>query len=159
MSQIPDEKYHLLIRSKANRSLVDGGLLWDKLSGEQSQGTYQITVEGNHRKQISKRLATIEVRYLCTSVKRPATAVGNTIRETKLYAVEAREINTTEKSPVLWRLITTYPIETYEDACLIIQWYACRWLIEQVFRLLKNQGFDIESSELEEGWQLESYVY
>jgi len=154
LSQIPDENYHLLIRSKANRSLVDGGLLWDKLSREQSQGTYQITVEGNHRKQISKRLATIEIRYLCTSVKRPVTAVGNTIQETKLYAVEAREIDTDEKSPVLWRLITTYPVETYEGACLIVQWYACRWLIEQVFRLLKKQGFDIESSELEEGWAI-----
>jgi len=50
-------------------------------------------------------------------------------------------------------------VETYEDACLIVQWYACRWLIEQVFRLLKKQGFDIESSELEEAGQLESYVY
>lgn len=152
LSQVPDEKHHLLIRSKANRNLADGGQLWDILAKQESKGSYQITVEGDIRKQIHKRLATIEIRYLYTSVKRPISAIGNTTKEAKLYAVEAREINTQEKSPILWRLITTYPVENYETACLIVQWYACRWLIEQVFRLLKKQGFDIESSELEEGW-------
>ena len=152
LSQVPDEKHHLLIRSKANRNLVEGGQLWDTLGKQESKGNYQITVEGDNRKQINRRLATIEIRYLYTAVKRSASAVGNTTKETKLYAVEAREIDTEEKNPILWRLITTYPVENYETACLIVQWYSCRWLIEQVFRLLKKQGFDIESSELEEGW-------
>ena len=152
LSQIPDKKYHLLIRSKANRNLVEGGSLWGTLSKQESKGCYRIEVEGNQRKQISKRIATIEIRYIHTAVKRPHTAIGNKTSETELYAIEAREVNATGASPILWRLITTYPVKTYEDACRIVQWYACRWLIEQVFRLLKKQGFDIESSELEEGW-------
>jgi DDE family transposase len=154
LSRVPDEKHHLLIRSKANRILVGGGQLWDTLGKQDNVGTYQIAVAGDNRKHVTRRIANIEVRFLHTSVKKSHTAIGNTTKEVELYAVEAREVNTKEKNPILWRLITTYPVTNFEEAYQIILWYACRWLIEQVFRLLKKQGFDIESSELEEGWAI-----
>ncbi len=34
---------------------------------------------------------------------------------------------------------------------MIIEWYSYRWMIEEVFRILKKEGFDIEASELESG--------
>ena len=34
---------------------------------------------------------------------------------------------------------------------LCIDWYTCRWIIEEVFRILKKEGFDIEASELSKG--------
>lgn len=40
----------------------------------------------------------------------------------------------------------------------IVNWYTARWYIEQVFRLLKKQGFGIEESELESGWALRKLV-
>ncbi len=154
LSTVPDEKHHLLIRSRCNRHLTDGGLLWDTLTKRKAQGTYIINVEGDKRKQMNKRKATIEIRYLQTSVKRSASALGNKIPETLLYAVEAKEINSKQSNPIQWRLITTYPVTCFEDACLIVEWYSCRWLIEQIFRLLKHKGFNIEASELEEGWAI-----
>jgi hypothetical protein len=154
ISTVPDEKHHLLIRSKANRSLKEGDRLWDALSRETPCGTYQIIIEGDKRKKLTKRTATIEIRYCKTSIKRPSTAIGNKVNEVTIYAVEAREINGKESKSVLWRLITSYPVLSYEDACMIVQWYSCRWLIEQVFRLLKHKGFNIEASELEQGWSI-----
>ncbi len=154
LSRVPDKKHHLLIRSRCNRYLTDGGLLWDTLSEGKAQGTYTINVEGDKRKQLNKRKAVIEIRYLQTSVKRSASALGNKVAETILYAIEAKEINTEESNPIQWRLITTYPVTCFEDACLIVEWYSCRWLIEQIFRLLKHKGFNIEASELEEGWAI-----
>lgn len=36
----------------------------------------------------------------------------------------------------------------------IIEIYRTRWNIEQIFRLLKKQGFQIENSELTSGWAI-----
>jgi hypothetical protein len=154
LSTVPDEKHHLIIRSKANRNLAEGGLLWDRLGQTESSGTYQIKIEGDSRKKVTKRDATIEVRFVKTSIKRSASADRNTAESTGLYAVEAREINSSVANPILWRLITSYPVLSYTDACMIVQWYSCRWLIEQLFRLLKHKGFNIEASELEQGWSI-----
>ncbi len=154
LSTIPDKKHHLLIRSKANRNIKDGGHLWDELSQAKAQGHYEINVEGDKRKQVIKRTATIEIRYVQTVINRSNSAIGNKVKEVSLFAIEAKEINSKALNPIKWRLITTYPITCYEDACLIVEWYSCRWLIEQVFRLLKKKGFDIESSELEQGWAI-----
>ena len=52
------------------------------------------------------------------------------------------------------RLFTTHEVTTVQDALQIIEWYNQRWYIEQVFRLLKMQGFQIESSQLETGWAI-----
>ena len=49
---------------------------------------------------------------------------------------------------------TTHTITTYEEAIAIVNNYRQRWYIEQLFRLLKNKGFKIESSELETGWSI-----
>ena len=154
LSTVPDEKHHLIIRSKANRNLTEGGLLWDTLSQTESSGAYQIKIEGDSRKKVTKRNATIEVRFLKTSIKRSTSAGKNTARSTPVYAVEAREINSNAANPIVWRLITSYPVSSYADACMIVQWYSCRWLIEQLFRLLKHKGFNIEASELEQGWSI-----
>jgi hypothetical protein len=154
LSTVPDSKHHLLIRSKCNRHLTAGGLLWNTLSEAKARGTYKIKVEGDKRRQINKRQATIEIRYIQTFVKRSTSALGNKVPHTPLYAVEAKEINSNQSNPILWRLITTYPVTCFEDACLIVEWYSCRWLIEQIFRLLKHKGFNIEASQLEKGWAI-----
>lgn len=51
-------------------------------------------------------------------------------------------------------MLTTYCIERYDQAIDIIELYRKRWHIEQLFRLLKKQGFETEESELETGWAL-----
>ena len=48
-------------------------------------------------------------------------------------------------SPVHWRLLTTHKVETVIDALFVVDLYRRRWAIEQVFRTLKTQGFDIEA--------------
>jgi hypothetical protein len=66
--------------------------------------------------------------------------------------VEAKEIGKT--NGICWRILTTHPITTIEQAKQIIEWYKQRWFIEEVHRLLKNKGFKIEDSQLESGWAI-----
>jgi len=65
--------------------------------------------------------------------------------------VERAETVVGKEEPVHWRLLTTHEIDTPEKAREIIQWYCWRWNIEQLFRTLKSQGLDVESSQIERG--------
>ena len=100
----------------------------------------------------------LEVRFVRVELAAPNS--GSYKGSSQLvYAVEAKEVSSEPQLPpgvesVHWRLLTTWPVEDYETARMIIEWYTCRWLIEQVFSLLKQEGFDIEGSELEQGWAI-----
>jgi hypothetical protein len=45
-------------------------------------------------------------------------------------------------------LITTVAVDSFEDACRILSWYCCRWVIELLFRVLKS-GCKTEERQLE----------
>jgi len=152
---IPDDKTHLLIRSRDNRKLADGTYLYDALALEALAGTYDIKVENDKRKQKKARTATIEVRYKKVSIQKPSGKISKKLPDQlELYAVEAKEINGPKKDSIKWRILTTHPVTTFEEALAVINKYRQRWYIEQVFRLLKKQGFKIEDSELTSGWAI-----
>jgi len=80
--------------------------------------------------------------------------MGNPIKSFKLYAIEAKEVTPnlpSTQSPILWRLLTTHPIESLQQALQCIEWYKQRWLIEELFRVMKTKGFQVESSQLGSG--------
>jgi hypothetical protein len=151
-AQIPDEKTYLLVRSRINRNLSSQGKLWDELDKTAASGAYTVLIGSDSHSNEPARQAEIQVRFIKASVKAPTR--NKTATSQTLYAIEAREINSAAKEPVLWRLITNWPVENFDQARMIIEWYTCRWVIEEVFRLLKKEGFDIERSEMESGWAI-----
>ena len=46
--------------------------------------------------------------------------------------------------PVFWQLLTTHPVEDAAKAWQVVDWYRQRWIIEQFFRTLKQQGLQLE---------------
>lgn len=151
---IPDEKTHLLIRSSTNRNVAGNKKLFESLAECALAGTYSIPISGDKRKNQLKREALIEVRFSEVEIKKNALLSKDLPEKIKLYAVEAKEVNSQAENPVCWRLLTTVPVSTFEEALLVIEWYSWRWIIEELFRILKEEGFNIEASELENGWSI-----
>ncbi len=151
-----DGKFFLLVRSNHNRRLEQGIKLWDYIDGLPIAGHYTTTISYQHKDKTRKqREATIAVRIGKVKLKKPhkkaAPMPGSSV---ELTVIEAREINTDFEEPILWRLYTTWPVEDFEQAHMVIEWYRCRWFIEEVFKVLKKECFNIEGSELESGWSI-----
>ncbi len=146
---VPDERTQLLIRAKSNRRLPEGDRLFDRMAEGEALGTYQFPVSADVRKKQAKRTATLEVRITEVVLQNTSRTAKNIAPTVTVYAVEAKEVGLKKAAtPICWRLLTTLKITTLQEALLIIEWYTWRWMIEEVFRLLKKEGFDIEASEL-----------
>lgn len=68
-----------------------------------------------------------------------------------LNFVEVSEVDPPQgEPPVLWRLVTTEPIDTPEQIEQVVDYYRTRWLIEEFFKCLKTgmnyQGLQLESA-------------
>jgi transposase-like protein len=153
-ARIPDQKTFLLIRSRTDRKLESNEQLWARLSQAAVLGQYKLDIAADHRRKTPARKATIEVRSVAVKVKPPVAYKGKDADWVSLHAIEAKEVNDSIEEPVHWRLVTTWPISSFDDCVCAIEWYTWRWQIEEVFRTLKKERYDIESSELECGWAI-----
>ncbi|WP_162056526.1 IS4 family transposase, partial [Pontibacter pamirensis] len=144
--RVPDgEKTHLLVRSSADRLLAGGGKLSTALADLPEAGIHRLTLKGDVRTGRQQREAELQVRHSKVRLR-----LGQ--REKELYVVEAKEANTPQgQKPVYWRLLTTHAVESLEQALQVLCWYSMRWNIEQVFRLLKHKGLDVEALQVETG--------
>ena len=49
-----------------------------------------------------------------------------------------------------WRLLTSHTVTSLAEVKRIVGFYRRRWDIEQVFRVMKTRGFDVEAAPFEE---------
>jgi hypothetical protein len=137
---------HLLVRVQHNRQ-VQGPekKLWPLLSG-QAVGA-RMEVQTPRQTGRPARRAVLSLRFL------PVTLAAPMLKEDRpplsLWAVEAREEHPPGGcAPILWRLLTTLPVETGPQAAEKVQWYAQRWQIEVLHKVLKS-GCQIQQRQLE----------
>lgn len=156
--RLPDERTDVLVRAKSNRwVLTESGekeKLNDYLFKQESCFDDHIEIKGNKRK---KRIAEVEVKFVKCTLRwhdRQKVRLKNNPDGVKITAIEVKEISHKGyegEPPLLWRLITTSNIETADQIKEQIRIYEQRWRVEEFFKLLKSDGFDIESTELESG--------
>jgi hypothetical protein len=158
-SCIPDERTQLLIRNRDNRILDDGSRLHDVLKQSKPLGQYDIQLHADLRKEKVKRVARVEIKSIKVVIKKPASLRRKDVAdELTVYAIEVQEINNTHKDRICWRILTTKETTTFKQALDIVHKYKLRWYIEQLFRLMKKQGFNIEQTQLESGWAIRKLV-
>lgn len=160
MSQLPKQSSaDVLIRIQQNRRLktLDGNSvkLYEDIERQPSLGIVNLRITGDARKR-KKRIAHLEVKSTSYYIKRSAHIKDKSKypKELKMQIVQVREqpcsVPMGEK-PIIWRLWTSEPVENFNKAVELLNCYISRWHIEEAFRLLKTEGFDIESTELESG--------
>lgn len=158
-TELADETTDLLVRSRVDRNLKSGtGKLHSELAKQSSAGLVRVDLAAN--KSRAKRTAEIEVRYCKVEIKAPKRYKG-TCESLWMYAVEAREVTTNlpaGQQPIIWRLLTTHTVECFEQAQQCIEWYKQRWLIEELFRVIKTKGFQIESTQLGNGAAIKKLI-
>jgi hypothetical protein len=155
-SRMPGLGRQLLINSRGDRCIAEGcGKLRAHLAEQEPIGEYSLKLEADRRKQYPPRVAKLVVRSAVVHLLRPSRPfTSNEPQMVAVTAIYVRELDQTIPNGhpgIDWMLLTTHTVEDFEDAREIIGWYVRRWNIEQLFRLLKHQGLQLESSQLESG--------
>lgn len=151
------ETVDFVVRASHDRVLIEGGTLFAVPAAWQALGTAQVKV-APRRPGDKGRTATVVLKAGTVTIKRPRSTPDRQDAATlTLGLVEVRE-NATPLAgagqPLLWRLVTTLPVATLADAQEVVRLYRLRWRIEEVFRILKSDGLDLEDSQLETAGRL-----
>jgi len=166
--RIPDGHTHLLTRARHDRQLEGSGTLSQWLAAQPVMANmaldvpkraagkaFQSTDGGRSRKHTAHR-AHMELRFGQVSIARPQGCKADHASIT-LRVIEVRESLDTvppDELPIHWVLLTSHEIQAAELALEVVGWYQQRWQIEQLFRTLKQQGLETESSQLEQATEL-----
>jgi len=146
---VPEADFQVLARVMKDRLLDDGGKLFAAAAAFPPAGRQRITLPARGPGQPG-RTAVVELRYGTVAIRRPDHADDAGLPPSlSLRAVEVREIDPPGEAEALhWRLLTTHSIADAAAAWKIVGWYQQRWIIEQLFRVMKSQGLQLEDSQI-----------
>jgi hypothetical protein len=149
-ARLPAPGFDLITRAMQDRALNDGGRLysagvdWD-IAGERM---LDLPARGPQR---PARHARVSLRFGAVELRRPQGTKDRDLPASVILAL----VEVVERDPppgieaIHWRLLTTHRVGNAAQAWHIVDWYTQRWVIEQLFRTLKNQGLKIEDSQLD----------
>jgi len=144
---------HLLIRAKHDRGVADQAeRLFETIQGQPIAGYLHVQLP--RQKERAPREAKLAIRF-ATLMLCPPQGKGH-LPTIELQAVLALEEDAPEAAePIDWRLLTTLPVDSFEQAIEKVQWYGQRWNIEVFHRTLKS-GCRIEDRQLRDADRLEA---
>ena len=144
----------LIIRAKIKRSLPErdpetGPHAYKKVRDEVSNSELRATqtIDLPRTPKRAARQAKLEVRAIRVTVKPPHER--SCLPTVTYNVVLVEEVNGPDDgTDVSWLLITSLPIDRFEDIQLVIDYYVARWTIEVFFRVFKT-GCQVEKIQLE----------
>ena len=141
-----ENSHRYVIRCSLDRRTAGKSKLWADMEAMPLCGTRKIVIEQRgaspQKKGIrparKKRTVDLEVRagnatILCPKSRKVAGATSLTMN-----VVYVKEIGSTSKDPLVWRLFTSEPIDTFKGVEKIISFYEKRWLIEEFHKCWKT---------------------
>jgi hypothetical protein len=148
-ASLTQANFHLLSRAAQDRSLAGGGMLFAAAATFAVTGRRRIELPGREPGQ-AKRTSEVELRHGEVEVCRPLHERDRSLPPTiRLRLLEVRETDPPAGvEPLHWRLLTSHAIADAAAAWQIVGWYKMRWIIEQLFRVMKTQGLQLEDSQV-----------
>jgi hypothetical protein len=154
-ASVPDTDFHMLTRLMTDRRLASGGMLSAAADGFPVAGRQTIELRPHEPGQAT-RAAVVELRCGEVEICRPQNEDRSLPETVRLQLIEVREVDPpADVEPVLWRLLTTHDIADTAAAWQIVGWYQLRWVIEQMHRVMKSQGLQLEDSQVATAERLE----
>ena len=141
------EDVHLVVRAAQNRALADRQMLFECLNCLPVLGRERIMLPAAPGRPAREAEIALRARpVVLRRPGRPAAEKHALPAQVSVWLVEAREENPPPGlAAVHWHLLTTHPVRTAHDARQIVGFYRQRWTIEQLFRVMKTKGFDVEA--------------
>jgi hypothetical protein len=132
-----------------------GTSLTDLCRKSESIGSREIWISPKQGR--AGRWASLSISAAAMTIWSPQ--LNRTGRALRCWAVRAWEANPPKdvKEPVEWMLLTSEPVHDATDALRIVDYYGCRWLIEEYHQCLKS-GCKVESRQLETAERLEPLI-
>ncbi|MFI5025080.1 MAG: IS4 family transposase [Alphaproteobacteria bacterium] len=148
-ASLPAASFHLVTRAMQDRRLAGGGSLYERGAGFPIAGTADLALRARGAHEPVRR-AHLTLRFGSVVLRRPYGSEAGLPESVKLNLVEVAELDPPAGvEPVHWRLLTSHDVATAAAAWQIVEWYKMRWMIEQLFRVLKTQGLKLEDSQIE----------
>lgn len=143
----------LLVRANHDRQLQNEQVrLWQTMQAQPVAGerVMQLPRQGAR----AAREAHLQIRHCTVNLLAPTRHAGEPALA--VWAVYAKEQDAPENAkPLEWLLLTTHPVNGFDDALDKLMWYSRRWGIEVLHRTLKS-GCRIEDRQLAQADRLEA---
>jgi hypothetical protein len=148
-SRAREAGYRILLRAAQDRRVQgEHGTLWSQVTSflpcDQARPLSVPTRPAKDGKPArAARETSIVVRY------GPVSLCGPHRQTVPMWAVEVTEVDPPEGvEPIEWLLLTSEPVTSTAQAWQRVEWYRCRWRIEEFFQVLKS-GCRIEARQFE----------
>jgi IS4 transposase len=134
--QAQGARAELLIRAHHDRRLDNGKALRQSLEQAPILGEVTFTSPKTSKRPAREVTQTLQAARVTIQAPRGKATRQRAVTLTALLAQEPSPPKGQE--PLHWLLLTTLPVETFEQAVEKLQWYLCRWQIELLFKVLKS---------------------
>lgn len=146
-SRAGNEGSNYLIRIKVNRRTKDETKTINHvLKKAKRRGRIKISYRDAAGNDVTAILA---IKFEKMTLKPSHGIKSKNYPDIDVTVIHANEISKSggDREPIDWKLITSLPVTTVEEAAEKLRWYALRWKIEVFFKVLKS-GCKIEESKL-----------
>lgn len=154
-----------LVRSQHNRRVLPGHegetesvKLHDLMRSLPEAGRRTVNVPAQPGQPA--RTATVGVAWVPVRVLPPRQPRGDESGvRLAVWAVRVWELDppANVNEPLEWILLTNVPVQSFEAACERLDWYACRWIIEEFHKAMKT-GCGIEGMQFTKQERLEPAI-